>query len=123
MFCRTKRGSDRLCRHLASYGFRAVAIHGDKSQSARIQALRDFKARKAHVLVATDIAARGLDIEQLPIVVNYDLPMVAEDYIHRVGRTGRAGLEGQAVSLVSHDEMDQLRDIQRVIKTDIDYAN
>ena len=121
VFCRTKRGSDRLCRHLASSGLRAGAIHGDKSQNARTQALRDFKSGKIHVLVATDIAARGLDIEQLPMVINFDLPMVAEDYIHRIGRTGRAGAEGQAVSLVSHDEMDQLRDIQRVIKTNMDF--
>ena len=122
VFCRTKRGSDRLCRHLTSSGFRAAAIHGDKSQSARTQALRDFKSGKTHVLVATDIAARGLDIEQLPVVINFDLPMVAEDYIHRIGRTGRAGAEGQAVSLVSYDEMDQLRGIQRLIKTDMDFA-
>ncbi len=122
VFCRTKRGSDRLCRHLASSGLRAAAIHGDKSQNARTQALRDFKSGKTHVLVATDIAARGLDIEQLPVVINFDLPMVAEDYIHRIGRTGRAGAEGQAVSLVSHDEMDQLRGIQRLIKTDMDFA-
>ena len=122
VFCRTKRGSDRLCRHLASSGLRAAAIHGDKSQNARIQALRDFKSGKTHVLVATDIAARGLDIEQLPVVINFDLPLVAEDYIHRIGRTGRAGSEGQAVSLVSHDEMDQLRGIQRLIKTDMDFA-
>ena len=122
VFCRTKRGSDRLCRHLASSGLRAAAIHGDKSQNARTQALRDFKCGKTHVLVATDIAARGLDIEQLPLVINFDLPMVAEDYIHRIGRTGRAGAEGQAVSLVSHHEMDQLRGIQRLIKTDMDFA-
>jgi len=122
VFCRTKRGSDRLCRHLASSGLRAAAIHGDKSQSARTQALRDFKSGKTHVLVATDIAARGLDIQQLPVVINFDLPMVAEDYIHRIGRTGRAGAEGQAVSLVSHDEIDQLRGIQRLIKTDMDFA-
>jgi len=122
VFCRTKRGSDRLCRHLASSGLRAAAIHGDKSQNARTQALRDFKSGKTHVLVATDIAARGLDIEQLPVVINFDLPMVAEDYIHRIGRTGRAGAEGQAVSLVSHDEMEQLRGIQRVVKTHMDFA-
>src|SRR5688572_13506010 len=122
VFCRTKRGSDRLCRHLASSGLRVAAIHGDKSQNARTQALRDFKSGKTHVLVATDIAARGLDIEQLPVVINFDLPMVAEDYIHRIGRTGRAGAEGQAVSLVSHDEMDQLRGIQRLVKTDMDFA-
>jgi len=122
VFCRTKRGSDRLCRHLAAAGLRAAAIHGDKSQGARTQALRDFKSGKTHVLVATDIAARGLDIEQLPRVINFDMPMVAEDYIHRIGRTGRAGAEGQAVSLVSHEEMDQLRGIQRLIKTDMDFA-
>src|SRR5262245_6594131 len=122
VFCRTKKGSDRLCRHLASSGLRAAAIHGDKSQNARTQALRDFKSGKTHVLVATDIAARGLDIEQLPVVINFDLPMVAEDYIHRIGRTGRAGSEGQAVSLVSHDEMDQLHGIQRLVKTDMDFA-
>jgi ATP-dependent RNA helicase RhlE len=122
VFCRTKRGSDRVCRHLASSGLRAVAIHGDKSQNARSHALRDFKSGKTHVLVATDIAARGLDIEQLPLVINFDLPMVAEDYIHRIGRTGRAGAEGQAVSLVSHDEMDQLRGIQRLVKTDMEFA-
>jgi ATP-dependent RNA helicase RhlE len=122
VFCRTKRGSDRLCRHLASSGLRAVAIHGDKSQNARSQALRDFKSGKTHVLVATDIAARGLDIEKLPLVINFDLPMVAEDYIHRIGRTGRAGAEGQAVSLVSRDEMDQLRGIQRLVNTDIEFA-
>jgi ATP-dependent RNA helicase RhlE len=122
VFCRTKKGSDRLCRHLASSGLRAAAIHGDKSQNARTQALRDFKSGKTHVLVATDIAARGLDIEQLPVVINFDLPMVAEDYIHRIGRTGRAGAEGQAVSLVSHDEMEQLRGIQRVVKTQMDFA-
>ena len=122
VFCRTKHGSDRLCRHLKAAGIRVAAIHGDKSQAARTQALRDFKAGKTHVLVATDIAARGLDIEQLPRVINFDMPMVAEDYIHRIGRTGRAGLEGQAVSFVSHDELDQLRGIQRLIKTDMDFA-
>ena len=122
VFCRTKRGSDRLCRHLAASGLRAAAIHGDKSQNARTQALRDFKSGKTRILVATDIAARGLDIQQLPRVINFDMPMVAEDYIHRIGRTGRAGAEGQAVSLVSHEEMDQLRGIQRLIKTDMDFA-
>ena len=122
VFCRTKRGSDRLCRHLSSSGVRAAAIHGNKSQSVRTQALRDFKSGRTHVLVATDIAARGLDIEQLPMVINFDLPMVAEDYIHRIGRTGRAGAEGHAVSLVTHEEMDLLRGIQRLIKTDIHFA-
>lgn len=123
VFCRTKRGSDRLCRHLAASGLRAAAIHGDKTQNARTQALRDFKSGKTNVLVATDLAARGLDIEQLPVVINFDLPMVAEDYIHRIGRTGRAGAEGQAVSLVTHSEMDQLRGIQRLINKEIDFAH
>jgi ATP-dependent RNA helicase RhlE len=123
VFCRTKRGSDRLCRHLKSSGLRAGAIHGDKSQAARTQALRDFKSGKMDILVATDIAARGLDIEQLPMVINFDLPMVAEDYIHRIGRTGRAGAEGEAVSLVSHEEMAQLRDIQKLIKKEMAFAS
>jgi ATP-dependent RNA helicase RhlE len=122
VFCRTKRGSDRLCRHLKSTGLRAAAIHGDKSQNSRTGALRDFKSGKIEILVATDIAARGLDIEQLPMVINFDLPMVAEDYIHRIGRTGRAGSKGKAVSLVTHDELDQLRGIQRLIKADMDFA-
>jgi ATP-dependent RNA helicase RhlE len=122
VFCRTKRGSDRVCRHLTASGIRAAAIHGDKSQNARTQALRDFKSGRTKVLVATDIAARGLDIEQLPVVINFDLPMVAEDYIHRIGRTGRAGAEGQALSLVTQAEMDQFRGIQRLLKKDIDFA-
>src|SRR5207249_8277536 len=103
-------------------GFRVQAIHGDKSQSARTRSLQDFKMGRTRVLVATDIAARGLDIEHLPMVINFDMPMVAKDYIHRIGRTGRAGSEGQAVSLVSHEEMDQLRGIQRLIKTEMDFA-
>ena len=122
VFCRTKRGSDRLCRHLAASGLRAAAIHGDKSQNARTQALRDFKSGRTRILVATDIAARGLDIEQLPLVINFDLPMAPEDYIHRIGRTGRAGAEGQAVSLITHDEMEQFRGIQRLIKTEMNFA-
>ena len=122
VFCRTKRGSDRLCRHLAASGLRAAAIHGDKSQNTRTQALRDFKSGRTRILVATDIAARGLDIEQLPLVINFDLPMAPEDYIHRIGRTGRAGSEGQAVSLITHDEMEQFRGIQRLIKTEMNFA-
>ena len=123
VFCRTKHGSDRLCRQLTASGIHAAAIHGNKSQNARTQALRDFKSGRVHVLVATDIAARGLDIEQLPVVINFDLPMVAEDYIHRIGRTGRAGSGGLALSLVTHAEMDQLRGIQRLlIKDIIDFA-
>jgi len=115
VFCRTKKGSDRLCRHLSSSGLRAAAIHGDKSQNARTQALRDFKAGKTHVLVATDIAARGLDIEQLPVVINFDLPMVAEDYIHRIGRTGRAAATGDAVTLVAFDEEEFMDRIEQHI--------
>jgi ATP-dependent RNA helicase RhlE len=115
VFCRTKHGSDKLCRHLDAAGFSTAAIHGNKTQNARTQALRDFKSGRTTVLVATDIAARGLDIEQLPLVINYDLPMVAEDYIHRIGRTGRAGLDGQAVSLVSSSDHGLLRDIQRLL--------
>ncbi|MEO8802528.1 MAG: DEAD/DEAH box helicase [Rudaea sp.] len=119
VFSRTKHGADKLCKFLEVSGLRTAAIHGNKSQNARTKALKDFKQGKITILVATDIAARGLDIDQLPIVVNYDLPMVAEDYIHRIGRTGRAGAEGLAVSLVSHDEARLLRDIRRMLKRDI----
>ncbi|HET8941583.1 MAG TPA: DEAD/DEAH box helicase [Rudaea sp.] len=119
VFSRTKHGADKLCKFLEASGLRCAAIHGNKSQNARTRALQDFKNNKITILVATDIAARGLDIDQLPIVVNYDLPMVAEDYIHRIGRTGRAGAEGLAVSLVAHDEARLLRDIRRMLKRDI----
>ena len=101
VFCRTKRGANRVGEDLGFRGIRAGVIHGNKSQSARNRALDDFKSGRVRVLVATDIAARGLDIARLPLVVNFDLPLVAEDYVHRVGRTGRAGLDGRAVSLVS----------------------
>lgn len=114
VFSRTKHGADKLTRQLASFGIQASAIHGNKSQGARTRALSDFKAGRITVLVATDIAARGLDIEQLPYVVNFDLPNVAEDYVHRIGRTGRAGQTGKAVSLVSADELDQLKAIERL---------
>ncbi|MGC4083023.1 MAG: DEAD/DEAH box helicase [Vicinamibacterales bacterium] len=114
VFCRTKRGANRVGEDLASRGVRTGVIHGNKSQNARSRALDDFKSGRVRVLVATDIAARGLDIVQLPLVVNYDLPLVAEDYVHRVGRTGRAGQRGRAVSLVSASEAALLRDIQRV---------
>lgn len=120
VFSRTKHGADRLARQLAITGFRADAIHGDKTQGARTKALRDFKSGKTTILVATDIAARGLDIDQLPAVVNYDLPMVAEDYVHRIGRTGRAGSEGIAISLVCHAEQHLLHDIQRLLKREIE---
>jgi ATP-dependent RNA helicase RhlE len=115
IFCRTKQRSDRLRRHLSAGGFRTEAIHGNKSQSARTRSLQDFKAGRTRILVATDIASRGLDIEQLPMVINFDLPMVPQDYIHRVGRTGRAGSEGQAVSLVSREETALFRDIQGLL--------
>ncbi|MFN8582477.1 MAG: C-terminal helicase domain-containing protein [Gemmatimonadaceae bacterium] len=114
MFCRTKRGANRVGEDLAHRGVRTGVIHGNKSQNARNRALDDFKSGRVRVLVATDIAARGLDIKHLPLVVNFDLPLVAEDYVHRVGRTGRAGQEGRAVSLVSAGEAGLLRQIQRV---------
>ena len=119
VFCRTKRRSDRVGTQLTRAGIRTAVIHGNKSQSARNRALNDFKTGRVNVLVATDIAARGLDIAQLPLVVNYDLPQVAEDYVHRVGRTGRAGQAGRAVSLVSGDERSLLRAIQRVLPSAI----
>jgi ATP-dependent RNA helicase RhlE len=115
VFCKTKRGSDRVGQHLERAGIKAAVIHGNKSQGARTRALGDFKAGRVDVLVATDIAARGLNIVQLPLVINYDLPLVAEDYIHRVGRTGRAGRSGRAVSLVSSSDSRLLRDIQRLL--------
>ena len=116
VFSRTKHGANRLTKQLEGHGITAAAIHGNKSQGARTKALADFKGGAVRVLVATDIAARGLDIEQLPQVVNFDLPNVPEDYVHRIGRTGRAGATGQAVSLVSADEFKQLSDIERLIK-------
>lgn len=116
VFARTKHGSNRLAQQLEKDGIRSTAIHGNKSQGARTKALADFKSGKARVLVATDIAARGLDIEQLPFVVNYDLPNVPEDYVHRIGRTGRAGHTGQAISLVGGDETQQLRAIEKLLQ-------
>ena len=116
VFSRTKHGANRLAQYLEKNGIDSAAIHGNKSQGARTKALADFKANKTQVLVATDIAARGLDINQLPIVVNFDLPNVPEDYVHRIGRTGRAGAVGQAISLVSADEAKQLQDIESLIK-------
>jgi ATP-dependent RNA helicase RhlE len=115
VFCKTKRGSNRVGEYLEKSGVKAAVIHGNKSQGARTRALGDFKAGRVTVLVATDLAARGLDIVQLPLVVNYDLPLVAEDYIHRVGRTGRAGLAGRAVSLVTQADRSLLQDIQRLL--------
>lgn len=115
VFTRTKHGANRLVKQLVMDGLSATAIHGNKSQGARTRALAEFKQGAVRVLVATDIAARGLDIDQLPHVVNYELPNVPEDYVHRIGRTGRAGNEGTAVSLVSGEEQKLLRDIERVI--------
>ena len=115
VFSRTKHGANKLTKFLEGHNIPAAAIHGNKSQGARTRALADFKAGSVRVLVATDIAARGIDIDQLPQVVNFDLPNVAEDYVHRIGRTGRAGASGQAVSLVSHDEFKELSAIERLI--------
>jgi len=119
VFTRTKHGANRLAQQLEKDGISAAAIHGNKSQSARTRALSDFKDGTGRVLVATDIAARGLDIEQLPHVVNFDLPNVPEDYVHRIGRTGRAGHEGEALSLVCVDEHKLLRDIEYLIKREL----
>jgi ATP-dependent RNA helicase RhlE len=119
VFTRTKHGANRLARQLEQDGLSAAAIHGNKSQGARTRALAEFKRGDIRVLVATDIAARGLDIDQLPHVVNYELPNVPEDYVHRIGRTGRAGKEGTAASLVSVDETGMLRDIERLIRRTI----
>ncbi len=115
VFTRTKHGANRLTKQLNADGIKAAAIHGNKSQGARTRALDDFKSNRIAVLVATDIAARGLDIDQLPHVVNFELPSVPEDYVHRIGRTGRAGNEGEALSLVCDEEIKQLRDIERLI--------
>jgi ATP-dependent RNA helicase RhlE len=115
VFTRTKHGANRLAQQLERDGIAAVAIHGNKSQGQRVRALADFKTGRTPILVATEIAARGLDIDSLPHVVNFELPMVAEDYVHRIGRTGRAGSAGHAVSLVCVDEQKLLRDIERVL--------
>ncbi len=120
VFMRTKRGANRLAEQLGKDGITAAAIHGNKSQGARTKALAHFKAGKVRVLVATDIAARGLDIDKLPHVVNYELPNVPEDYVHRIGRTARAGQDGHAISLVSHDEQNLLRDIEKLLKTKLE---
>ena len=116
VFTRTKRGADKLTKVLKKHGIEADAFHGNKSQGARTKALENFKAEKTQVLVATDIAARGIDITLLPQVVNYDLPYLPEDYIHRIGRTARAGQEGRAISLVSADEVKMLHAIEKLLK-------
>ena len=122
VFNRTKHGANRLAKQLMTANIPAAAIHGDKSQGARTRALAEFKAGKVTVLVATDIAARGIDIDQLPYVVNFDLPQVPEDYVHRIGRTGRAGANGLAVSLVSADEFKMLHAIERVIGRKLEHT-
>ncbi|MEZ2719906.1 DEAD/DEAH box helicase [Paenalcaligenes hominis] len=119
VFCRTKHGANRLADKLSKDGLSAAALHGNKSQAARTRALTGFKNGKVAVLVATDIAARGLDIDQLPYVINFELPQVAEDYVHRIGRTGRAGSEGRAISLVDSSETRLLKAIERLIKRPI----
>ncbi len=119
VFTRTKHGANRLAEYLEKHGLPAAAIHGNKSQNARTKALADFKANQVRILVATDIAARGLDIDQLPHVVNFELPNVEEDYVHRIGRTGRAGRSGEAISLVSPDEEKLLKGIERMTKQKI----
>jgi ATP-dependent RNA helicase RhlE len=121
-FVRTKHGASRLARQLEKDGLKTTAIHGDKSQAARLEALDDFKAAKVQVLVATDVAARGLDIDDLPLVINYELPYVPEDYIHRIGRTGRAGALGEAISLCSPDEEKLLTEIERLLKRTLSVA-
>ncbi|MBL4575930.1 MAG: hypothetical protein JKY51_07510, partial [Opitutaceae bacterium] len=119
VFTRTKHGANRLAKQLITDGITASAIHGNKSQGARTRALEEFKNGKIRVLVATEVASRGLDINRLPHVVNFELPNVPEDYVHRIGRTGRAGEKGAAHSLVSADEHDLLKDIERLLKKSI----
>ena len=121
IFTRTKHGANRLTQQLERSGINAMAIHGNKSQNARVKALQDFKDNKITALVATEVAARGLDIKELPHVVNYELPNVPEDYVHRIGRTARAGSTGAAISLVSPDEVSYLRDIEKLLKRKIDF--
>ena len=122
VFTRTKHGANRLTQQLERAGITAMAIHGNKSQNARVRALEDFKDNKIIALVATEVAARGLDIKELPHVVNYELPNVPEDYVHRIGRTARAGSTGAAVSLVSPDEVPLLRDIEKLLKRSVEFA-
>jgi ATP-dependent RNA helicase RhlE len=122
VFTRTKHGANRLAERLLRDGLACAAIHGNKSQGARTRALDDFKQGRIQVLVATDIAARGLDITELPHVVNFELPHVPEDYVHRIGRTGRAGLRGKAISLVSRDERERLRAIEKLLGRSIPVA-
>ncbi|MFA0422057.1 helicase-related protein, partial [Vibrio sp. 10N.222.54.A1] len=117
VFTKTKQGTDALVKELKLDGIKAASINGDKSQGARQKALDDFKSGKVRALIATDVAARGIDIQQLEQVVNYDMPFKAEDYVHRIGRTGRAGNSGLAISLMSQDEAYLLGDIERLLDT------
>lgn len=123
VFVRTKYGADKLVKQLSKTGFQAVAIHGNKSQNARVNALQAFKNETVKILIATDIAARGLDIDQLPLVINYDLPQVAETYVHRIGRTGRAGKSGKAISFCSPEEKKDLVSIQKLIGQKLQVEN
>jgi superfamily II DNA/RNA helicase len=118
VFSRTKHGADRIAKDLNKEGVPSEVIHGDKTQSSRLRALNRFKEKRSRVLVATDIAARGIDVEQLPYVVNYDLPDAAETYVHRIGRTGRAGLTGVAISFCSNDQQDVFRQIKKIVGKD-----
>jgi len=120
VFTRTKHGANRLSEKLVKNGITAAAIHGNKSQGARTKALSGFKQNKIRVLVATDIAARGLDIPLLPHVINYELPNISEDYVHRIGRTGRAGASGEAISLVSEEEVSYVKGIEKLLGITID---
>lgn len=120
VFTRTKRGADKVAKELTSGGIKAEAIHGNKSQGARERALKGFKERTIRVLVATDIASRGIDVDKLSHVINYELPEQAETYVHRIGRTGRAGASGIAISFCTQDEMPYLKDITKLIKKDIE---
>jgi ATP-dependent RNA helicase RhlE len=119
VFARTKYGADKLARDLSKSGIKAEAFHGDKSQNARVRSLADFKSNRIRILVATDIAARGIDIVDLPFVINYELPDSAETYTHRIGRTGRAGASGYALSFCDHDEKGQLKNINRILSNNL----
>ena len=123
IFSRTKHGADKIARMLCKAGIGSEAIHGNKSQTARQRALSNFKTNKTRVLIATDIAARGIDIDKLEMVINYDLPEVAETYVHRIGRTGRAGNTGIALSFCAEEEKSYLRDIQRLTGKRLEVAN
>jgi len=123
VFTRTKRGADRVAKELNKNGIKAESIHGDKSQNARVRALNGFKERKINILVATDIAARGIDVDKLSHVINYEIPEQAETYVHRIGRTGRAGANGIALSFCANDEMDYLKDIRKLIQKNIDVVD